>query len=417
MAKHHIGILHYSAPPVIGGVEAVIHAQAQVLTQNGFAVDVIAGRGDSSALPDSCRGIFHPLLDSQHKTILKASQVLEKGHVPENFDILVNKIQKILFPVLAQVNHLIVHNIFSKHFNLPLTAALFQLLENEQISHVIAWTHDLTWTSPNSCHQVHNGYPWDLLRQTHPKIDFVAVSEKRQAELCSLLNLAPNQVHVVHNGVKPATLLGLSPQSQQLIEKLQLLHSDMIVLMPVRVTQAKNIEYALQVLQALKKHVQNPRLILTGPPDPHSASNLAYFQSLKEQRRELGLEHQMAFIYECGMDASQAFTIDETIVGDLFRISDVIFMPSHREGFGMPVLEAGLSGVPVMCSHIPAAEEIGRDDVLQFDPRQPAAVTAESLAKLVENNPLSRFRRRVRLHYTWQALFTNKIAPLLKECV
>lgn len=417
MEKKRIGILHYSAPPVIGGVEAVIHAQAQVLVQNGFAVDIVAGRGESSALPAACRGIFHPLLDSQHKAILKASQALENGHVPENFETLADEIRRVLLPITAHIDHLIVHNIFSKHFNLPLTAALFQMMDDGQLEHVIAWTHDLTWTSPNSRHKVHDGYPWNLLRRAHPKMDFVAVSEKRQKEICELLKISPQEVHIIHNGVKPAVLLGLSPQGQHLIEKLNLLHSDLIILMPVRVTQAKNIEYALQVLQALKEHGHNPHLVLTGPPDPHSPTNMAYFQSLKEQRHKLGLELQMDFIYECGPDASQPFTIDETTVADLYRISDVVFMPSHREGFGMPVLEAGLAGIPVMCSHIPAAEEIGKSDVLQFDPAQPASATAAALASLVENNPLSRFRRQVRLRYTWQALFTQKMVPLLKENV
>ena len=415
MSKGRIGILHYSAPPTIGGVEAVIHAQTEVFLDNGYAVYVIAGRGDSSALPDQAEGIFIPLFDSQQEDILQASQALEQGCLPHNFESLVQRIKALLIPALKEIDHLIVHNIFSKHFNLPLTAALFQLIEEDKIPHVIAWTHDLTWTSPNSRSKVYDGYPWDLLRQFHQAITYVTVSEKRQQELCSLLNIAPEMVHVVHNGVEPYSLLGISAEGKQLIEKLGLLDSDLNILMPVRVTQAKNVEYALQVLQASQEQFQNPRLVLTGPPDPHSSSNMAYFQSLKSQRQALGLEKQMTFIYECGPDPEKPFTISEKIVGDFLRISDVMFMPSHREGFGMPVLEAGLAGVPVMCASIPAANEIGKTDVLQFDPGQPASETAAAMAALIKNNPLTHFRRRVRLSYTWQALFTHKIYPLLKE--
>ena len=39
-------ILHYSAPPVVGGVEAVISAHAEVFQRNGYPVTVVAGRGD-----------------------------------------------------------------------------------------------------------------------------------------------------------------------------------------------------------------------------------------------------------------------------------------------------------------------------------------------------------------------------------
>lgn len=415
MKKGRIGILHYSAPPIIGGVEAVIHAQAKVFHRNGFEVTVIAGRGDQSALPAECITSFLPILDSQHKEILQASQSLELGKIPQNFPDLVNKIQMLLEPILQNIDHLIVHNVFSKHFNLPLTAALFQLIEAGKAPHVIAWTHDLTWTSPNSRSKVHHGYPWDLLRQFHKEITYVVVSEKRQQELCELLGIVPELVHVVHNGVEPYSLLGISTKGEELIEKLELLESDLNILMPVRITQAKNVEYALQVLKALQDHFQNPRLVLTGPPDPHSHSNMAYFQSLKHQRRALGLEKHMAFIYECGPDPLKPYFIDDQIVGDLFRISDVIFMPSHREGFGMPVLEAGLAGIPAMCSRIPAAIEIGKTDVVQFDPNQSPQETTSAMIQLIENNPLIRFRRRVRLNYTWQALYTQKIYPLLKE--
>lgn len=415
MKKPRVGIIHYSAPPVIGGVEAVMQAQAQVLLQNGYAATMIAGAGEQAALPEGCQGVFLPLLDSQHPDILQASQTLEAGRQPENFQALTDEITAQLEPVLAGLDRLIVHNIFSKHFNLPLTAALFELLEQGRLPSTIAWTHDLTWTSPNSRHKVHEGYPWDLLRRYDPRITWVAVSERRQAELVELMQVEPAQVHVIYNGVDPDSLLGLSPAGRTLIDRLDLLHSDLILLMPVRVTQAKNIEYALEVLHALQGYFSNPRLVLTGPPDPHSSSNMAYFESLKEKRRELGLEDQMSFVYESGPRPHEPYTIGEKLVGDLYRISDLIFMPSHREGFGMPVLEAGLAGVPIVCTSIPAAEEIGEPDVTCFDPSQSPQQTAALITGLVQKNPLCRFRRRVRLGYTWQALFEQKLAPLLEQ--
>jgi hypothetical protein len=46
-------ILHYAAPPVIGGVERVIYYQATLLADAGHQVIVAAGRGES----------FHPKVD------------------------------------------------------------------------------------------------------------------------------------------------------------------------------------------------------------------------------------------------------------------------------------------------------------------------------------------------------------------
>ena len=208
-------------------------------------------------------------------------------------------------------------------------------------------------------------------------------------------------------------LLGVSAEGGDLIGRLGLLESDLILLMPVRVTRAKNIEYALRLIAALKTHGCRPKLVVTGPPDPHDVDSMAYFRGLQALRQQLGVEEDMRFVFESGLAPDQPYTIDERVVGDLFRVSDVMFMPSHREGFGMPVLEAGLVGVPVVCTNVPAAEEIGGNDVIIFDAAQDPAQLAKQILTWAENDTLHRLRRRTRQHYTWNAIFDRDIKPLL----
>jgi glycosyltransferase involved in cell wall biosynthesis len=213
--------------------------------------------------------------------------------------------------------------------------------------------------------------------------------------------------------VDPAVLLGLTGEGYGLIERLNLLASDLILLMPVRVTQAKNIELALRVVAALKARGRCVRLVLTGPPDPHDEESMAYFRELQGLRRELNVETEMCFVFETGTDPEQGFTIDMPVVAELFRVSDVVFMPSHREGFGMPVLEAGLVGIPVVCSDVPAAREIGGDDVTLISPDGDPEEIADRILSRVEQSPRHRLRRRVRQGYTWEAIFERDIKPLL----
>ena len=108
------------------------------------------------------------------------------------------------------MDHVIIHNVFTKHFNLPLTAALMRLLEQGMIRHCIAWCHDFTWTSAHSRSSVHPGYPWDLLRTFREDVTYVTVSRHRQAELAGLFHCAPERIHVVYDGVDPAELYSLS---------------------------------------------------------------------------------------------------------------------------------------------------------------------------------------------------------------
>lgn len=408
----HIAILHYSVPPIVGGVESVIQAHVRLLNAAGYHVTVIAGDGEADALPDGTDWVHIPELSTRHPEIVQASRELEQGRVPENFGELVTRLGSRLEAVLSPAERVIVHNVFTKHFNLPLTAALVHLLEAGTLRGCIAWCHDFTWTSAHSRSKVFPGYPWALLRTPRKDIRYVTISKSRQRELAGLFDRPEEEIEVVYNGVDPQELLGLSRVGLTLIDRLGLWDAGLILLMPVRVTEAKNIELAIHVAAVLKARNVDPKIILTGPPDPHDQGNMAYFQSLLDLRRELDVENEMRFVYESG-PAAQPNIVDMNIVGDLYRVSDALFMPSHREGFGMPILEAGLVGLPVFCSGIPAAAELGGDDVTSFPSNTNPADVAALILNRLEQNPSWRLRRRVRRELTWKNIFQQKILPLL----
>jgi glycosyltransferase involved in cell wall biosynthesis len=45
-------------------------------------------------------------------------------------------------------------------------------------------------------------------------------------------------------------------------------------------------------------------------------------------------------------------------VRSLYQMADALFFPSRQEGYGLPLIEAALHGVPVFCSDIPAHREV-----------------------------------------------------------
>jgi len=407
-------MLHYTAPPTIGGVEAVIQAHAQAFLRAGYPVTVVAGQGDEAYLPDGAGLIRIPQVDSRHPLVLEMSEELKEGRVPAGLEALVESLALSLQFRLGAFDNLIVHNVLSKDFNLPLTVALFRLLDAGALPNLIAWNHDFSWTSPSSRVRMHDGYPWDLLRTYHPGITYVVVSEHRRQELAELLGCPPERIHVVYNGVDPRSLLGLSDEGWRLAERLGLLEADLVLLMPVRVTAAKNIELALRVVAALKERIARPLLVHTGPPDPHDPHSLAYFRSLQDQRRELGLEAEVRFVFESGPDPAEGLIVSFQVIADLYRSSDLMFLPSLREGFGMPVLEAALVSLPVACTAVPAAVEIGQDDVILFDPDDDPASIAGQIAAWAESSPVHRLRRRVRQTLTWDMIFEQRIRPLLR---
>jgi len=406
-------ILHYSVPPVIGGVESVINAHAAQFMAAGLPLKIIAGRGESSALPLGVEFVRIPEMDSLHPEIKKITGALNQGELPENFDKLTQSLAESLRPELQDCDHLIVHNVLTKHFNLPLSAAIIQLIKEGVVPHTIAWCHDLTWTSPHSRKNVYPSEPWTLLKTLQKNTTYVAISEKRRAEVAESFNCDAGLIPVIHNGVDPKTLMALSDEGLALMDRMHLWNADLILLMPVRITEAKNIEFAMRVTRELVSEYRTVKLIVSGPPDPHDSESMKYYGSLLSLKRDLGLEDHVHFVFESGPDPDVGYLIQGPMVSELYRMADAMFMPSHREGYGMPILEAGLLGVPIISTAVPAVQDLHLDDALIFDRELEPSRLANRIVEWLDHKPEFRFRVQVRQNLTWKAIFQKQILPLL----
>jgi glycosyltransferase-like protein len=75
--------------------------------------------------------------------------------------------------------------------------------------------------------------------------------------------------------------------------------------------------------------------------------------------------------------------LPQALMPALYRTADALVFPSIKEGFGLVVLEAMASGVPVVTSRIaPFTEYLGDGDVLWCDPEEPASIAAAMTSAL-----------------------------------
>lgn len=94
----------------------------------------------------------------------------------------------------------------------------------------------------------------------------------------------------------------------------------------------------------------------------------------------------------------------------IYRHAFAALVPSWEEGFGLPVLEAMVYGVPVITSNCSGCAEVGGDGAILVDPNEPAAST-EALAQLLSdaiyrNNRATAARNRASL-FSWEAYFRS----------
>ena len=407
----NVSIVHYAGPPIVGGVESTIYHHARLLVGAGFQVQVIAGRGE----PFHPRVPFHliPEADSRHPEVLEVGAALARGEVPPAFYTLRDRLVDRLRPLLAESDACIVHNAVTLHKNLPLTAAL-RILSDGAVTRFVAWCHDFAWQDALYTPDLHPGYPWDLLRTPWPGVRYVVVSADRRGRLAALLGIPEETIRVVHPGVDVVEFLKLGSGTRRLVEELDLLPADPLMLLPARITRRKNIEFAIRVTAALVPHKPWATLLVTGPPGPHNPANVAYLQSLRDLREGLGVADRVHFLYEHGPGDEPLYVTDE-MMADLYRLSDLLLFPSRREGFGIPVLEAGLARLPIFAADIPPVRESAGPFAHRFDPEGDPHAVARAIADHLASDTAYRMRRRVLDRFTWRAILQRDLIPLLKE--
>ncbi|MEM3290646.1 MAG: glycosyltransferase family 1 protein [Candidatus Micrarchaeaceae archaeon] len=146
------------------------------------------------------------------------------------------------------------------------------------------------------------------------------------------------------------------------------LNDDDIVLLNVASDSSpnKNVNVAIKLL---KKLPENYKLIRVGK----SSSSLKLIKDLNLEKRVI--------LYE---------NLEISKLAEIYRCSDFFVYPSLYEGFGLPVMEAMGSGLPVIISNRASLPEVAGDAGLIFDPYDINGMK-DAIIKLSVNNEMYNF--------------------------
>jgi glycosyltransferase involved in cell wall biosynthesis len=149
----------------------------------------------------------------------------------------------------------------------------------------------------------------------------------------------------------------------------------------------KNLLRLLDALAQIPRE-RRPVLVAPGYPTPHEAE-------LQARAAELGLTGDV--VWPAWLDAAD--------LEGLYALATLVVFPSLQEGFGLPVLEAMVRGVPVACSDRSSLPEVAGDAALLFDPEDSGAIRAaieRLLADPAERERLVRRGRERAARFTWE---------------
>ena len=415
----NIALLHYSYAPVIGGVELILEQHACLFADHGHRVTVICGAGQSE--DSRVELLCIPELVASHPLTREAQRELDGGVPGAKCSELTARFVEKLGEGLKNVDILFIHNILTMPFNLCCTSALWELAGRSQAAETAAsttsratrfvgWIHDVAAANPDYHFPHLDRLPWKLLVVAHPGFEYVAVSEHRRRAFEAVTG--ESRCEVIPNGVNPCELLELTAPVAELVKKENLFGQELVLLHPVRILKRKNIELGIRTAGALAARGCSCRYLVTGAPDPHNPASLAYAEFLQGVRAELGAEG-VIFVNEL-------FHVTRRDLASLYRIADVLFFPSRQEGFGIPLLEAAVCGLPILCADVEPMKSLwrragsgGKPGVMFFDPDIDPRALAEVLIDFCRESPTIRNRKFAIREHSWENIYANYLQPLL----
>ena len=189
------------------------------------------------------------------------------------------------------------------------------------------------------------------------------VSEATRDALVAFAAFDPDRLSVVPNGTDiDGTAPGDEPADLEVARLLgprrgpELLHVGSTI-------YRKRIDVLLDVVAAVRRRRPDVRLLRVGGP---------FTAEQRHQARDLGIA-----------DATVVLPfVDRATLAAVYRRAAITLLPSEREGFGLPLVEALATGTPIVASDIAVLREVG-GEAAEYRPVGDVAAWADAVLALL----------------------------------
>ena len=199
----------------------------------------------------------------------------------------------------------------------------------------------------------------------------IAASLQTKIDLIERYGVPENKIEVCYQSCNPAFTIMAPLHLQQEIKK-QYKLPDAFFLYVGSIIERKNLLGICKAINEVKDVLHLP-LVVVGKGGAYQQKVVAYLSENNLEGKVIFLSVKKGVSPE--LDLNKANNL-----AALYQMAKALIYPSYFEGFGIPVLEALWSCIPVITSNVSSMPEIGEDAVYYVDPSNQSQLASAMLS-------------------------------------
>jgi glycosyltransferase involved in cell wall biosynthesis len=400
-APLRVALLGYRSNPFSGGQGIYLKYLSRALVDAGHQVDVISGE-PYPELDARVRLVKLPSLNlyaaENHMTALRAHHLRSATDVFEWFSMATGGFPEPYtfgrrlerhFEALGRAGsgYDVVHDNQSLSYGtLALQRRGVPLLTT--IHHPITWDRDIALAHATGWGHRLLIRRWHNFLRMQGKVarrlrHVVTVSERSKRDICAAFRIAPERVHVIHNGIDTDAFRPLPGVERDPWQLITTASADQPL---------KGSQYLISAFASLCEKFPALRLTFVGKPRPGGRTD--------QLIQRLGVADRIRFVHGISTEELRAF----------YARSAVAVVPSEYEGFGLPAGEAMACGTPLVSTDGGALPEVVGDAGIIVPTRDSDALAAAIGGLLTDPGARARLgergRQRIVEHFSWERAAT-----------
>lgn len=207
----------------------------------------------------------------------------------------------------------------------------------------------------------------------------IAISQQTKKDLIEYYQVPENKIRVCYQSCNPAFSKQLSVSEKEMIKNKYNL-PDKFFLYVGSVIERKNLLNICKAIFLLRNELQIPLVVI--------GDGSGYMQVVKDYVKQQGIGESIIFLSQDPLTKDQEGFKTAADFPAIYQQAIAMIYPSFFEGFGIPVLEALYSRLPVVTSNLSCLPEAGGDAALYVNPHE-AIEIAEAMRRIYHDELLA----------------------------